>query len=158
MDVPTVSLERATGGDLAAVEHTLAAADLPTADLRDGPGRFYLAVAEGDRVGVGGLEVYGTDGLLRSIAVPADARGEGYGTAICDALEAEARDAGVGTLYLLTTTAASFFEARGYERVDPAAAPAAIQETAQFAELCPSSATCLRRELPPGDRTGVTEG
>jgi amino-acid N-acetyltransferase len=158
MNVPSVSLELARGSDLAAVERTLAAADLPTADLRDGAGRFYLAVADGDRVGVGGLEIYGTAGLLRSVAVPAEARGEGYGTAICDALEAEARDASVRTLYLLTTTAASFFEARGYERVDRGAAPAAIKGTTQFAELCPSAATCLRRELPSAGRSDVPEG
>jgi amino-acid N-acetyltransferase len=158
MDGPSVSLERATGDDLATVEHALAAADLPTSDLGDAAGRFYLAVADGHRVGVGGLEVYGTDGLLRSLAVPADARGEGYGIAICDALEAEARDAGVQRLYLLTTTAASFFEARGYERVDRATAPEQIQGTTQFAELCPSGATCLRRELPPVDLSDGTEG
>lgn len=142
----TVTLRRADG-DLEYVEALLAEADLPTADLRSDPGRFYVARRDDDRVGVGGLEPYGSDGLLRSVVVEPSARGDGVGTGICDALEARARDGGVETLYLLTTTAAAFFADQGYREVDRDAAPTAIRETAEFAELCPASATCMRKSL-----------
>lgn len=147
MDAPSVSLRETAASDLETVADLLDVAGLPASDLRDGPGQFYLATDGEAQVGVGGLEVYGTAGLLRSVVVPPGSRGQGYGTAVCDALEATARDAGVETLYLLTTTAGAFFADRGYERVDRSAAPEPIQATTQFEALCPAGATCMRKQL-----------
>jgi amino-acid N-acetyltransferase len=143
----SVTLRPAAPDDLADVERRLAAAGLPSSDVRSKPDCFYVARADGDRVGVGGLERRGSDGLLRSVAVEPPARGRGVGTAICDRLEAEARGAGVDALYLLTTTAAGFFADRGYAEIDREDAPAAIRETTEFAELCPASASCLHKRL-----------
>lgn len=69
------------------------------------------------------------------------------GAELCRALEAQARRQGISTLYLLTTTAESFFCERGYEEIERARAPAAIRRTSEFAELCPDSATCMCKEL-----------
>jgi amino-acid N-acetyltransferase len=55
------------------------------------------------------------------VVVAEAARGDELGTELCEALEAGAREAGVDRLYLLTTT--------------------------EFTELCPASATCLRKSL-----------
>jgi amino-acid N-acetyltransferase len=142
----TVSL-RPAGDALPYVERLLAASGLPTRDVPAKPDCFYVGHANGERVGVGGLEVHGTDGLVRSIVVEAFVRGNGYGRRLCDALEDEARSHGVETVYLLTTTAADFFDGRGYERVDRSEAPASIRRTAEFDELCSGSATCLRKSL-----------
>lgn len=120
--------------------------DLPHEDVREHPSRFVLATTDSTLVGVGGLEPYGDIGLLRSLAVTESHRGQGYGTTICDALEQRARDTGIETLYLLTTTPTSFFEQRGYEEIDRTDAPEAIQRTTEFADRCPESATCMRRE------------
>ncbi|GAB3665322.1 arsenic resistance N-acetyltransferase ArsN2 [Halopiger thermotolerans] len=139
--------ERDRDQGLAYVESLLEAADLPSGDVREKPRAFYVAVDGDERVGIGGLERYGSDGLLRSLVVESGARSNGYGSAICDALEERARADGVETLYLLTTTAAEFFEGRGYERIDRSDAPSAIRRTDEFADLCPSTATCLRRPL-----------
>ena len=147
MDGPTVSLRRADGTALSYVEDLLAANDLPAADVRTGPGRFYVAFDGETRVGAGGLEVHGDDGLLRSLVVERRARGAGVGTAICEALEREARDHGVETLYLLTTTAAGFFADRGYEETPRSAVPAAVRGTAEFEDLCPETATCMVSSL-----------
>ena len=142
-----IRLERATGDDLGRVEALLEENDLPSDDVRDGPASFFLARRDGAVVGVGGLERYGPDGFLRSVVVPEPHRGEGYGAALCDALAARAREGGVTTLYLLTTTAAAFFGARGYETIPREAAPNRIRSTSEFADLCPSSARCMRRDL-----------
>lgn len=133
--------------DRETVAEYLERADLPTADLADSPGTFYAARAGDDLVAVGGVEAHGTDGLLRSLVVVPERRGEGYGAATCAALEDAAHDAGVETLYLLTTTAAAFFAAQGYEEFDRASAPERIRATAEFAEVCPASATAMRRSL-----------
>jgi amino-acid N-acetyltransferase len=129
------------------VESLLSRAGLPTADLRDPSVRLRVAVRDGDRVGAGGLEVCGESALLRSLVVDPAARGEGVGTAVCAALEAEARDAGARRTYLLTTTAAEFFAARGYERVARDEVPPAVAGTSEFETLCPDAAVAMRRSL-----------
>ncbi|MFW6382934.1 MAG: hypothetical protein ACOCZD_02725 [Haloferacaceae archaeon] len=58
-----------------------------------------------------------------------------------------ARNDGLGAVYLLTTTAADFFADLGFEPVDREAVPEPIRQSAAFADLCPSTATCMRRDL-----------
>lgn len=141
-----LTLDRADREALAYVERLLARNDLPS-DVRTAPGRFYVARDGARRVGAGGIEQQGDAALLRSVVVERSARGEGVGTALCDALEARAAEAGVERLYLLTVTAAGFFADRGYERVERADVPAAVRGTAEFAELCPDTATVMAK--PP---------
>ena len=147
MTDPSVALRPVEGDDLDRVEALLVAGGLPTDDVRTKPECFFLARDGEAVVGAGGLEVYGSDGLLRSVVVAEPYRGRGYGGALCDALEARAREHGVGTLYLLTTTAAGFFRGRGYEATDREAVPPAVRRTTEFADLCPDSATCIRLDL-----------
>jgi amino-acid N-acetyltransferase len=146
MTDPTVELARATGDGLADVRALLAANDLP-ADVGEDTGAFYVAYDDGDAVGIGGLETDGSVTLLRSLVVRERVRGEGYGGAVCDALEREARENGIDEAYLLTTTAAGFFAARGYDEVPRESAPDAIRATEQFADACPDSATCMHKSL-----------
>lgn len=142
-----VDLQPAAPDRLTDVERLLESAGLPTDDVRSNPGCFHVAVDDGTPVAVGGLERHGDDALLRSVAVAEHRRGEGIGTAVCDALAERARAEGVARLYLLTTTAAEFFAARGHERIDRETAPSAIRETAEFRSLCPDDATAMRRSL-----------
>lgn len=164
-----IRLRRAEGSELGYVESLLAENGLPTDDLRSGAARFYVGYDgggsdrdsgdpdgdSGDPVCVGGLEGYGSVGLLRSVAVEESARGDGVGTALCEALADEARDEGIESLYLLTMTASAFFGSLGYVEIERTEVPRAIRETAQFADLCPVSATCMRKTLvsdPSGHR------
>lgn len=146
VDAP-LQLEPAGEDRLDDVERLLAANDLPSEDVRPGPAQFYVASAGDGVVGTGGLELYGDAGLLRSVAVRDSARGAGVGTAVCEYLEETARAEGVEALYLLTTTAADFFADRGYVETERVDAPAAIRGTTQFEELCPATATCMRKRL-----------
>lgn len=147
MAAPSVTVEPAGEADLDRVEALLDECDLPSGDVRTSPGSFYVATVDAAVVAVGGLERYGSVGLLRSVAVAEPRRGRGYGAAVCDELESIARESGVAELYLLTTTASAFFERRGYEEVARAAAPARVRRSTQFADLCPASATCMRKRL-----------
>jgi amino-acid N-acetyltransferase len=151
MSDPRITLQDSTTETLDYVESVLDANDLPTADLHRKPESFVIAVDGSERVGIGGVERHGTDGLLRSVVVTEPHRGQGYGTVLCDELERRARASGVKRLYLLTTTAAPFFRGRGYEEIDREAAPARIRETTEFSELCPETATCLQKTLEDGE-------
>ena len=143
----TITLRQCDDSTLPYIETLLAGNDLPSRDVGSKPERFYVGHDGDDRVGGGGIEVHGSHGLLRSVVIEDSVRGNGYGTALCDGLEAEASAANVETLYLLTTTAAGFFADRGYEEIERTDAPAAIQRTAEFDELCPATAVCMKKSL-----------
>lgn len=142
-----VAIREADAGDLDRIEALLEANDLPSRDVRSKPDRFFVASADGEFVGIGGVERYGSAGLLRSVVVEESRRGRGHGSALCDALEEQARAGGVDVLYLLTTTAAGFFRARGYDVIDREDAAPTVRQSAQFTDLCPASATCMRKAL-----------
>lgn len=142
---PHIDVERATDADLAYVARLCREAGLPTDDLYEAPATFYLG-RDGGLVAVGGIEDCGPAGLLRSVAVPEEERGQGYGVAMVDALVGRAHNE-YDRLYLLTTDAAGFFAEQGFEPVERRATPEGVQETAQFADLCPTGATVMRRSL-----------
>ncbi len=137
-----MELVEAEGNDVAYATSLLEESDLPT-DL-DGTA-LYVARVDGERVGCGGLELYGTDGLFRSLAVDSAFRGAGHGRAITEGLCTKTVNRGVTEIYLLTTTAEEFFEKQGFERVGRERVPDAIHETKQFSTLCPESAIPMRR-------------
>lgn len=142
-----VTLERADEETLAYVETLLEDTGLPSTDVRSKPDCFYVACEGGERVGIGGFEDHGSAGLLRSVVVERSARGRGLGTVVCDRLEAAATEDDVETLYLLTTTARKFFADRGYAEIARGEAPEVIRGTTEFADLCPATATCMRKRL-----------
>lgn len=147
MSEVALTLEPVGENGLSYVESLLEANDLPEQDVRSKSGCFYVGYDGDDRVGIGGVETYDRNGLLRSVVVEPRVRRNGYGTALCAALEAEARTEGVETVYLLTTTAAEFFANRGYEEIERAAAPTTIRQTTEFDDRCPATATCMKKRL-----------
>jgi len=142
------TLRKARGADLEAVCALLEAAGLPTGDvgpeLLDG---FLIADFEGRPVGLVGLEIFGTTGLLRSLVVDPESRSGGLGSKLVGALEAAAEAAGIRELWLLTIDAERFFERHGYRIVDRAQVPEPIRGTREFGELCPGTAFVMRKPL-----------
>lgn len=130
------------------VEALLTEAQLPVADLAGSRSLTLFGIRDGGRLlGVVGVEVYGSVGLLRSLAVEPTHRHSGLGVSLVSNAEAWAAEQEVEALYLLTTTAAQFFARRGYEAVSRSEAPAAIAATAQFSNLCPASSAFMRKVL-----------
>lgn len=126
----------------------LAAHGLPTEDVTPPMlAHFFVADEGGEPRGVVGLQIAGDVALLRSLAVVHHARGQGLGAALVRQAEVHARAQGVGTLYLLTTDAAAFFDRQGYTAVARDQAPEAIRATAQFSGICCRSATLMRKRL-----------
>ena len=137
---------RPVPGDDAGLRAALLAAGLPVDDLTD-PGRlFWRFDADGRSVGYGGLEPLGAHVLLRSAVVLPEARNQGHGRAMAGYLLALAAASGAERAFLLTTTAAAFFEAIGFVRLDRASAPPAILATRRASAVC-GSAPLLTRAL-----------
>lgn len=126
----------------------LSGAGLPVDDLTDAGRSFYRFSRDHETVGFGGLELYGESALLRSIVVISDRRGLGFGQAITLSLLDQAHMEGADAAYLLTDTAASFFQSLGFRPIAREDAPAAILTTRQAASLCPASAALMVRSLP----------
>lgn len=147
MTTPSIAVREATEEELEHVVELLDANDLPHRDVRTSTGRFLVGTAAETVVAAGGVEPYGSNGLVRSLVVAESDRGRGFGSALYDELEDHARKNDVDALYLLTTTASGFFGHRGYRVVDRETVPTAIRQTSQFTELCPGSATCMAKRL-----------
>jgi arsenite methyltransferase len=142
------TVRAAVARDRLAVEALVRAADLPagvTGVLETG-GLLVAESAEGI-VGTAGLEVHGGDGLIRSVAVAPDWRNRGVGERLVRAVTDRARGLGLRRLYLLTTTASSWFARLGFAPVDRAHVPEEVQRSTEFSELCPASAAVMMREL-----------
>ncbi|MBS2132293.1 GNAT family N-acetyltransferase (plasmid) [Burkholderia thailandensis] len=128
----------------------LATESLPSEDVTvDQIPQVYVAVSDVDDGLLGSVAFaqYGADALLRSLAVTPGARRNGIGIALVNKAQREAADRAVRRLFLLTTTATTFFSAMGYRVVERGAAPGSLQATSQFASLCPASAVCMMKEL-----------
>jgi amino-acid N-acetyltransferase len=142
-----MAIERATPGDVPAVEALLVAAGLPLEGAADALVTGVVA-REGDAVvGAAAVEPYRQAGLLRSVVVAADRRGTGLGQALVAAAEDLARALGEDELYLLTDTAAGWFPRLGYEIVDRDTARAAIGDSIEFTMVCATSGVAMRRRL-----------
>lgn len=120
---------------------------LPTDDIFPEQMPFWVAVDGETVVGAIGLEPYGADALIRSMVVHPGYRGRQIATALLQKAEAHAKQQGVQSLFLLTETAAGFFEKNNYLHMDRMAAPDAIQQTSQFRFACPASAQLLKKQL-----------
>ena len=94
------------------------------------------------------MERHGDSGLLRSVAVDVEWRGRGIAERLIEDRIAWARRTGIRDLYLLTTTAASYFPRFGFTPVDRADVADGIKASSEFADVCPSSATVMK--LSPG--------
>jgi amino-acid N-acetyltransferase len=126
----------------------LQAQGLPVSDITaEHLEHFFFVGLDDSPTGLVGVEIYGTNALLRSLVVAESARTQGVGSALVQHAESYAASHSVGAMYLLTTTAETFFERRGYRRVDRIQAPPAIKLTPEFAGLCPASSAFMIKRL-----------
>ncbi|TGN38331.1 arsenic resistance N-acetyltransferase ArsN2 [Marinobacter confluentis] len=121
---------------------------LPTSDINQ-PGSIYFfgCHQSGRLIGSVGIEICDTVAMLRSLATHEDVRKSGFGQALVKHAELNASLMEIEALYLLTTTAADFFSRLGYQHLCRQHAPAAIRETNQFSDLCPSTSSFMRKLL-----------
>ena len=146
-DAGAVRLAVASAAELDAVRALVARLNLPAEDVGL-PNQVFVTARTGDElVGCVGLERYGADALLRSLAVVPRMQGTGLGKRLYQEALAEAGRSGVRSLFLLTTTAAPFFAKAGFEVIDRALVPGLVAASPEFRSLCPASAVCMRHRL-----------
>jgi amino-acid N-acetyltransferase len=147
MHVDPFLIEPQRSHDRPHVRQLLQKVGLPVDDIDTSPVDFLVMREAGQVVGVIGLQNAGGAGLVRSLAVLPTLHGQGRGGALVAAAERLAEQRGMDDLYLLTDSVPGFFALHDYLRVQRTSVPPGIQETAQFASLCPSTAVCMHKRL-----------
>ena len=140
--------EPARPHDLRGALDLLGRSELTEQDVAERWGHYFVVHEDDGRVvGVAGLEIHGEDGLLRSVAVDQDYRGQGLAASLVEAAMERARRVQLRSVYLLTTTARDYFARRGFADCPREEAPAAIRESWEFRSGCPSTAAFMKRTV-----------
>lgn len=142
-----IQIRSAKPSDKEAVVELLQSAGLPTTDLNPVLPNFLLAFADGQLVGTAGVEVTGEVGLLRSVAVKESFQNYKIAKRLVNDLTKQMRLQWVKELYLITTTAEGYFAKQGFEKIERDSIPAEIAQSQQFSDLCPSSATIMKKSV-----------
>jgi amino-acid N-acetyltransferase len=140
-----IAIEPAVPADAAAVRALVQDAHLPLEGLDDHLPTTLVARRGSEILGTAALEIYTDGALLRSVAVVAAERGTGLGQRLTRAALSRAEAAGVRDVYLLTTTAESFFPRFCFVAITREHVPASVRESVEFRSACPASAIVMRR-------------
>jgi amino-acid N-acetyltransferase len=138
---------RALPADWKAIRSLLAVNKLPLEGAREHLVSFVVVHDETGLLACGGLELYGSVALLRSVVVAEQHRGKLLGQEIVRRLFTSALDEGVETLVLLTDTAQTYFRRLGFKAVPRTELPTPVMNSAEFRGACPASATAMLMSL-----------
>lgn len=141
------AITRAINDQRPAIIRLLQAAQLPVDDLPAAIDNFFVAVNDQQVVGTIGLEPYGDGGLLRSMAVSEAHRNKNIASGLMQRLEDYAGSTGIRTIYLLTETAAPYFERKGYQQITRDEVPEPFRASSEFSHVCPVSATVMKKQI-----------
>jgi amino-acid N-acetyltransferase len=143
-ETPEIAISSARAADLPGIKSLLMEAGLPT-DGVDDHWRTFLVARQGDEiVGCAGCEAYPVAALIRSVAIRPGLRGQGVGRKLVRHLLDRLTSQGLREFYLLTTTAESYFEQRGFRRIDRDEVHPQLLASRELQDACPSTAVCMR--------------
>jgi len=142
-----MNIDATTAADLPAILSLLKGSALPVAGIDRHMATTLVARENGKVVGCAAVEIYGSAGLLRSVAVSEERRGEGLGHRLTTAALELARKRGVRNIYLLTTTASHFFPRFGFTAIPGSELDPALAQSEELRGACPASALAMRASL-----------
>jgi amino-acid N-acetyltransferase len=142
-------LHTASEANRVSVAGLLAEAKLAPLDAAAQFGPQYVVAfgVDGGLAGVAGLEVYGRDALLRSVAVAPRLRSKGLGRRLTQDRLTWAANRGIQRIFLLTTDARSYWERYGFVVIGRGDAPPGIQGSTQWAGGCSATAIAMQKTL-----------
>lgn len=143
-----IKYEPAQIDDLGQIVLLLKESNLPVEDIDSNSSiQFIVAKFDDTLVGSVALERFNSICLFRSICVKEEFRNDGVGFTLVNKILLLARNENISDLYLLTSSAETYFEKFGFMKLNRNEAPLQIQESSQFKDLCPSSAIFMHKAL-----------
>lgn len=133
--------------DLDKIQSLLSANKLCFNDINQDGVSLFVVEKEDQHIGYFGIELFDTEALFRSMIVLPQERDKGYGEGIWQLALNMIKERGIKDVYLLTNTAASFFEKLGFEVFDRNAVPDVIGQTSEFAEFCAEDSVCMHYKI-----------
>jgi amino-acid N-acetyltransferase len=140
-----MNIRPAEASDCNAVCALLTANHLPVDDINKALPHFFVAIAGNRITGVIGMEKYEQYGLLRSMVTDTQYRNAGTAGKLVSVLFEYAAASGIKEIYLLTETAKEYFEKKSFSVVERSLVPEAIQKSAEFSHVCPSTAVVMKK-------------
>ena len=147
-----VHIQRASEADGPSILQLLRDAELPVEGIVEHLSTAVVARDGATIVGCAALEVYPEGALLRSVVVASAARGHGVGQRLTEAAITLAQSLRTPAVYLLTTTAESYFPRFGFIRMSREQVPRGVQESVEFRSACPASAVVMGRTLDDSEK------
>jgi amino-acid N-acetyltransferase len=141
---------RASSTDWPAIQQLLQHVGLPSDGLLEHLNTAFIVRDSRDIVGCAALEIYPDGALLRSVAVAPSARDQGVGQRLVDAAIELAASLRAPAVYLLTTTAESYFPRFGFTRTTREQVAPGVRQSAEFRFACCASAVVMRKDLGGG--------
>ena len=144
---PAAQIRSAQPEDLPAVAKLLKSAGLRSDEVVHEAAEVWVAQAGGRIVGAVCLELHGIYGMLRSLVVHRECRGDGLGSALTATLLETAASRRLEAVYLLATTAVTFFPRFGFEDIAREEVPLEVRSSRDFTDTSPASAVVMRLAL-----------
>lgn len=145
----SITIRPASAQEWPQVVRLLEANGLASDDLKQPHDHFLLAWAEGEAIGVAGVEPCADAALIRAVSVEKSRQGTGVGRQLLERLIADLRQEGLSRVFALTVTSPEYFAQFKFKRIPHEQAPAALRALAEFERAC-SACTALM-SLPLSD-------
>jgi amino-acid N-acetyltransferase len=133
--------------DLPEIFRLLERCGLPRDGLKTSAALILVAKDVDTVLGCAALEVYGTAGLLRSVAVDPPHRARAVGRELVLRMLAYGKHFGIRELYLLTETATAYFLRFGFRPISREMVSPAIHAAVEWTSVCRVSAQAMVLEL-----------
>lgn len=142
-----ILIQKAKNSDLEPIAELLVTNELPIADIREKHVQMFIGRFNDEMVATIGIEKYGSQALLRSLAVKHSFRNNKIGGAMVKHVIGLCLKENVENLYSFTTAAEKYFLKFGFKRIERDEVPDTIKNTLEFRELCPESAAVLHKKM-----------
>ncbi len=141
-------IRQAVTADLPSIEKLLQHSGLPTVGIALEAAEFLVAETKPNEIiGVLGAQHDTAATLLRSFAVAERWRKQGVGMSLVKAMLERLQAQNRKVLYLLTETAAAYFERLGFQFITRKEIPPSLLVQSGLDQACPCSSQCLQKEL-----------
>ena len=132
--------------DLEGIFQLLEIVNLPTEGVEENFENFFVIRSNNMIIGCIGLEIFGQDGLIRSVAIHPSLQKQRLGHRLVLRIQKYSIEIGLKRLYLLTETAESFFTRFDFKIIPRHQINSNIKQSIEFTKLC-TAAPVLKKSL-----------